>query len=73
MDTAAEKSQDMTKAVQDLSDSLKKEDTGELVNSVGVAADAVCNLTESTAQVQNTGLNQKKCLTLDHYKGCETH
>ncbi|XP_066931569.1 talin-2-like isoform X1 [Clytia hemisphaerica] len=50
LDSAAEKSQDMTKAVQDLSDSLKKEDTGELVNSVGVAADAVCNLTESTAQ-----------------------
>ena len=52
LDTAAEKSQEMARAVQDLSDSLKKEDTEALTNSVGIAADAVCQLTESTAQVR---------------------
>jgi len=51
LDTAAEKSQDMTKAVQHLSDSLKKEDADGVTNAVGVAADSVCQLTESTAQV----------------------
>ena len=51
LDTAAEKSQEMARAVQDLSDSLKKEDPEALTSSIAVAADAVCQLTESTAQV----------------------
>ena len=51
LDTAAEKSQEMTRAVHDLSEALKREDTEGLTSSVGVASDAVCQLTESTAQV----------------------
>lgn len=51
LDTATEKSQDMAKAMQDLSDALKKQDLEALASAANAGADAVCQLTDSTAQV----------------------
>lgn len=51
LDTATEKSQQLAQSMQDITGALKKEDTENLANAAGVASDAVCQLTESTAQV----------------------
>ena len=52
LDTATEKSQQLAQSMQDITAALKKEDTDNLANSASVASDAVCQLTESTAQVK---------------------
>ena len=51
LDTATEKSQALAQSMQDITAALKKEDHDVLVDAVGGASDAVCQLTESTAQV----------------------
>lgn len=51
LDTATEKSQALAQSMQDITSALKKEDHDVLVDAVGGASDAVCQLTESTAQV----------------------
>jgi len=51
LDTATEKSQQLAQSMQDITASLKKEDTDTLANAANFASDAVCQLTESTAQV----------------------
>ena len=51
LDTATEKSQELARSMQDITTSLKKEDADTLAEAVGGASDAVCQLTESTAQV----------------------
>uniref|UniRef100_A0A7M5V5A6 Talin n=1 Tax=Clytia hemisphaerica TaxID=252671 RepID=A0A7M5V5A6_9CNID len=50
LDTATERSQQLAQSMQDMTASLKKEDTDTLANAASVASDAVCQLTESTAQ-----------------------
>ena len=52
LDTATEKSQELARSMQDITTSLKKEDADTLAEAVGGASDAVCQLTESTAQVR---------------------
>jgi talin len=50
LDTATEKSQVLAQSMQDITSALKQEDHDVLVDAVGGASDAVCQLTESTAQ-----------------------
>ena len=50
LDTATERSQQLAQSMQDITASLKKEDTEKLATAANVASDAVCQLTESTAQ-----------------------
>ncbi|XP_057316525.1 talin-2-like isoform X2 [Hydractinia symbiolongicarpus] len=50
LDTATEKSQQLAQSMQDITTALKKEDAEHLAEAVGGASDAVCHLTESTAQ-----------------------
>ena len=52
LDTATEKSQELARSMQDITTSLKKEDADTLAEAVEGASDAVCQLTESTAQVR---------------------
>ena len=54
LDTATERSQQLAQSMQDMTASLKKEDTETLANAASVASDAVCQLTESTAQVMGS-------------------
>ena len=51
LDIATEKSQQLAKSMQDITQALQKEDSETLSDAVGGASDAVCSLTESTAQV----------------------
>lgn len=53
LDTATEKSQQLAQSMQDITTALKKEDAEHLAEAVGGASDAVCHLTESTAQVRH--------------------
>ena len=50
LDTATERSQQLAQSMQDITASLKKEDTETLATAANTASDAVCQLTESTAQ-----------------------
>ena len=52
LETATETSQELARSMQDITTSLKKEDAVTLAEAVGGASDAVCQLTESTAQVR---------------------
>ena len=51
LEHASEKSQELARGMQDITNALKKEDAESLANAVGCASDAVCQLTEFTAQV----------------------
>jgi len=50
LDTATNKSQQLTKSMTDVAASLKKEDRDTFKGAIGDASDAVCALTESAAQ-----------------------
>ncbi|XP_047132289.1 talin-2 isoform X2 [Hydra vulgaris] len=50
LEHASEKSQELARNMQDITNSLKKEDSEGFANSVSYASDAVCQLTEFTAQ-----------------------
>jgi talin len=50
LETATEKSKQLTENMQDITNSLKKEDPETLSAAIGEASDAVCGLTEATAQ-----------------------
>ena len=63
LDTATNKSQQLTKSMTDVATSLKKEDRDSFRGAIGDASDAVCALTESAAQVNSIAIRNATLLS----------